>query len=112
MPPPLIALTAFEPFDGTGLNASLEGCRVFLDRFAAEIPVRFALLPVEYGRDTEVVRELLAGGELEILLHTGQSGRAAALHFERIARNRRYPRGRGPRNGEAAWEPIDSEGPV
>src|SRR5437867_87497 len=50
-----VLLTAFQPFDGTGLNSSLEGCRAFLDRKVAGVEVRFAVLPVVYGADTEHV---------------------------------------------------------
>src|SRR4051794_17233341 len=92
--PMRILLTAFEPFDGTGLNASLEGCRLFLARWAAEFDLRFAVLPVAYGRDVEALERALAEGRADVLLHTGQAaaprGYPAAIRVERIAVNVRY----------------------
>lgn len=83
-------LTAFEPFDGTGLNASLEGCRAFMSRWGDEFDLEFALLPVRYDADTEIVETLLLRRPVEVLLHTGQARRADAVQVERIAVNARY----------------------
>src|SRR5438105_3401244 len=85
-----LLLTAFEPFDGTGLNASQEGCRAFLERWGSEFDLRFALLPVEYGRDTQAVERALAEGPVDGALHTGQMGGSAAIRVERLAVNVRY----------------------
>lgn len=86
-------LTAFEPFDGTGLNASLEGCRLFLERWREEFDLRFAVLPVEYGPDVTAVEAALAAfppGGPEVILHTGQATGAAEVRVERLAVNVRY----------------------
>jgi pyroglutamyl-peptidase len=88
-----ILLTAFEPFDGTGLNSSLEGCRAYLDRWAAELDLRFALLPVEYGPDVIPVEQALAEEPADVILHTGQASGAAEIRVERIAVNARYADG-------------------
>lgn len=85
-----VLLTAFEPFDGTGLNASLEGCRHFLER-AAGWNLRFEVLPVRYGADTEAVEAVLREEPVDLLLHTGQAGGSAAFQVERLAVNVRYP---------------------
>jgi pyroglutamyl-peptidase len=107
---PRILLTAFEPFDGTGLNASLEGCRAFLQQHGSAYDLRFAVLPVEYGRDTEAVERALSEGPFDILLHTGQAGGSPHLRVERVAVNRRYPD--GPVNPRPAVRiPIRADGP-
>src|SRR5438105_4408346 len=95
-----VLLTAFEPFDGTGLNSSLEGCRVFLQRWGAELAVRFAVLPVEYGPDAAAVERALAAEPADILLHTGQHSGAGEVRVERVAVNVRYAA--APGEGEAA----------
>ena len=83
-------LTAFEPFDGTGLNSSHAGCRAFLERWGAEFDLRYALLPVEYGRDLEVLEQARAEGAVDLILHTGQASAAREVHVERVALNVRY----------------------
>ncbi len=101
-------LTAFEPFDDTGVNSSLEGCRWFLEQWGSEFDVRFAELPVAYGPDERAVEQALAeAGKVDVLLHTGQHGGAAALHVERLAVNVRYLEDvvSGPDLGQQLIEP-------
>ena len=105
-----VLLTAFEPFDETGLNASLEGCRRFLDRWGGEFDVRFVVLPVEYGPDTAAVEGALAEADVDVLLHTGQAGGAAAVRVERIAVNVRYAASRSP--NAMKQQVIAPEGPL
>jgi len=106
-----ILLTAFEPFDETGLNASLEGCRYFLERWADDFDLRFLVLPVEYGPDTEAVTAALAERPADVLLHTGQAAGSEEIRVERIAVNVRYAGERGP-EGRRPQCPIEPEGPV
>jgi pyroglutamyl-peptidase len=83
-------LTAFEPFDDSGLNSSLEGCRAFLQRWGQEFDVHFAVLPVRYGRDTEEVDRVLLEHPVDGVLHTGQATGRRHLSVERVAVNLRY----------------------
>lgn len=100
-------LTAFEPFDGTGLNASLESCRLFLEQWGKEYDLRFCVLPVEYGPDTLAVEQALAGGEIDAILHTGQAAGSSRVRVERIAVNVRYGESGGAldRSAQALIEP-------
>lgn len=104
-----VLLTAFEPFDGSGLNSSLEGCRRFLERWEREFALRFLVLPVEYGPDVELVEAALTEWPAEVVLHTGQACGAPALRLERFGRNRRYCN--GPGDPPDARMPILPEGP-
>ena len=83
-------LTAFEPFDGTGLNSSLAGCRAFIDRWGDQFDLRFVVLPVQYGPDAAAVERALAEEPVDVLLHTGQATGASVIRVERIAVNVRY----------------------
>jgi pyroglutamyl-peptidase len=103
-----VLLTAFEPFDGTGLNASLEGCRRFLERRGEAYDLRFAVLPVEYGRDTEAVERALSEGPADLLLHTGQAVGCREIRVERVAVNRRYSHAHLRTDDRC---PIDPDGP-
>src|SRR5687768_12179008 len=105
-----VLLTAFEPFDGTGLNSSLEGCRRFLERWEGEFELRFLALPVEYGPDVAVVEAALAEWPADVVLHTGQASGSPALRLERYGRNRRYRM--GPKDRPEARIPILAEGPA
>jgi len=104
-----VLLTAFEPFDGTGLNSSREACRAFLDSTSArEWDLRFVELLVEYGKDTEAVAAALADRPADLLLHTGQASNAAEVRVERLAVNLRYRDRRRQRGGH---RPILPDGP-
>jgi len=105
-----ILLTAFEPFDGTGLNASLEGCRYLLQHLAPTADLRFAVLPVDYGPDTEAVDRALAEAPADVLLHTGQAHGADRMRIERLAVNVRYAEGSDTPCGKPQCL-IDPEGP-
>jgi pyroglutamyl-peptidase len=83
-------LTAFEPFDGTGLNSSLAGCHAFLERWGSEFDLRFTVLPVQYGPDVEAVERALMETPADVILHTGQATGAGAIRVERLAVNVRY----------------------
>src|SRR5438067_1585814 len=106
-------LTAFDPFDGTGLNASLEGCRLFLEQWAADFDLRFALLPTAYGQDLAALERALAEGPADVLLHTGQAAGSAAIRVERIAVNVRYAGlEEGLPAGDQPQELIEAGGPA
>lgn len=83
-------LTAFEPFDGTGMNSSLAGCQTFLQQWGSEFDVRFAVLPVCYGQDVAAVDRALQDGPVDVILHTGQATGASMIRVERLAVNVRY----------------------
>lgn len=109
-----ILLTAFEPFDGTGLNASLAGCERYLQQAATEFDLRFAVLPVRYGPDVESVEAALAEGPADVILHVGQATGASLVRVERLAVNVRYrddPYVRGAAAWEAPQSLIDPLGP-
>jgi pyroglutamyl-peptidase len=106
-----LLLTAFEPFDGTGLNASLEGCRLFLERWGSEFDLRFAVLPVEYGRDTDVVEAALGERPADVVLHTGQASGAREVRVERLAVNVRYP-DHTPESRARPQQLIEADGPA
>jgi pyroglutamyl-peptidase len=105
-----VLLTAFEPFDETGLNSSLEGCREFLVAPGSEWEIRFAVLPVRYGDDTAAVLEAMRDFDPDVLLHTGQGSRATEVRVERLAVNIRFSENEGPFADPHL--PIDPEGPA
>lgn len=107
-----ILLTAFEPFDGTGLNSSLEACRALLRApggLSPEWDLRFLLLPVEYGADTAATDAELSARPCDLVLHTGQAAAAKEVRVERVAVNVRYP---DARLRLGAHVPILPEGPA
>ena len=107
-----ILLTAFEPFDDSGLNASLEGCRVVQKHLGSPFDLHFAVLPVEYGPDVAATERALAeAGPVDVLLHTGQHGSAATVHVERLAINVRYVGSELP-SVSSAQQLIDPDGPA
>lgn len=108
-------LTAFEPFDGTGLNSSLAGCQAFLERWDGEFDLRFAVLPVRYGPDVEAVERALAEAPADVILHTGQATGSGHIRVERLAVNVRFGTDHLDRSAPEWAQPqfeIDPAGPA
>lgn len=100
---PRVLVTAFEPFDGSGLNASLEAARAYLAGLPAEGAPDLRILPVRYADGIDLLRQALREVQPEILLHTGQS-RRSEVAAERIAVN--------VRTASDDWEAVrDGGGP-
>jgi pyroglutamyl-peptidase len=96
------------------LNASLEGCRLFLEQWRSAFDVHFLVLPVEYGPDTVVVDAAVSELQPAVILHTGQASGAAAVRVERLAVNVRYAAGdlgQGRPAPEHGQELIEVGGP-
>lgn len=82
----MLLLTAFEPFDGTGVNSSLEVLRECLRRHGESLPLASATLPVEYDVDFETAWRAVEDVQPQAILHLGQtSGKVVAV--ERIGIN-------------------------
>jgi pyroglutamyl-peptidase len=80
-----VLLTSFEPFDGSGLNSSLEAMGAYLAGAPGEVAA--AVLPVRYGADVRAVAAAVAEADPEVILHTGQGGGAGVIAVERLAVN-------------------------
>ena len=80
-----ILVTGFEPFNQSKVNPSME----ILSRLKA--PKRTTLikevLPVEFKRSSERIRELLQIHRPEVVLSLGQAGGRAEISIERVAIN-------------------------
>lgn len=82
-----VLVTAFEPFGGDPVNASLEALRR-LPRRAGRYALVTAVLPVSYARSLSVLDALLEQAQPDLVLCTGQAAGRARLCVERIAVNR------------------------
>lgn len=77
-----ILLTAFEPFDATGTNASLEVLRLL------DLPwLKTAVLPVSYRRAAEEITALIANEQPDFVVCLGQAGGETAVRLEKVALN-------------------------
>lgn len=91
----MLLLTAFEPFDGTGLNSSEQALREFLRLHPSEIggvAVASTILPVAFDEDVRALHhfcESLAGPPRAIL-HLGQTHEGVVAVEERAV-NLRLP---------------------
>lgn len=85
----MLLLTAFEPFDGTGINSSQEALRLFLQRHPNGInglPVAGVTLPVVYEADVMALRPLWERLQPRAILHLGQTS-GSLVAVERLAVN-------------------------
>jgi pyroglutamyl-peptidase len=79
-------VTAFEPFGGESMNASLEAVRRLPAR-AGKLDIATTVLPTSFARSLPALEEAIARVGPEIVLAVGQAGERAALCVERIAVN-------------------------
>ena len=79
-------VTAFEPFGGSRVNASLEAVRRLAPRIGA-LNVETAELPTSYARSHAALEAAIARTKPHIVLCVGQAGERAALCIERVAVN-------------------------
>jgi pyroglutamyl-peptidase len=108
----LILLTAFEPFGGSGVNASLEAARLV----AADPRVRLAVLPVARGAaEAAALRALCrlheAGTPARLMLALGEAGPEPVVRLEKVGVNWddfRIPDNAGNRHRD---EPVRPGGP-
>lgn len=85
----MLLLTAFEPFDGTGINSSQEALRLFLQRHPDSInglPVAGVTLPVIYEEDVTALRRACDELQPRAILHLGQTS-GSRVAVERVAVN-------------------------
>jgi pyroglutamyl-peptidase len=79
-------VTAFEPFGGETLNASLEAVRHLPARLGA-LEIETATLPTSFARAQAVLESEIARTRPDIVLCVGQASDRAALCVERVAVN-------------------------
>ena len=84
----MILLTAFEPFGGSGVNASLEAATLL----AADPRVRLSVLPVTRGEAQAAALRALcrlhdAGTPPRLLLSLGEAGPEPVVRLEKVAVN-------------------------
>ena len=79
-------VTAFEPFGGESLNASLEALRRLPARIGA-LEIETVTLPTSFARSLPVLDAAIARAQPRLVLATGQAGERAALCVERVAVN-------------------------
>lgn len=80
-----ILVTAFEPFNGRDINPS----QLILEQLEAPEGATLIkqLLPVEFQRTTDMLRQLLKEHQPDIVLSLGQAGNRPEISVERIAIN-------------------------
>lgn len=77
-----ILLTAFEPFDATGTNSSLEVLR------RLDLPwLQTAVLPVSYRRAAEEITTLIEANRPDLVVCLGQAGGESTVRLEKVALN-------------------------
>ncbi len=100
----MLLVTAFQPFDGSGLNSAQEALRAALPSLGSDVVV--AEPPVVWGQDIRMVWPLVDRHRPEAILLLGQGG-GAAVRLEALGRNQRWV-GRDP----ARLRPILPDAPA
>ena len=79
-------VTAFDPFGGETVNASLEAVRRLPSR-AGKLEISTTVLPTSFTRSLPALQEAIARVEPDLVLAVGQAGERAVLCVERVAVN-------------------------
>lgn len=82
-----VLLTAFEPFDGQVVNASLEAARRVEAAWDGPGALVVRVLPVSFRRARQELRAAVAELEPDVVVCTGEAGGRAAVGIERVAVN-------------------------
>ena len=86
-----LLVTAFEPFDSTGINSALKVLR------RLELPwLKTAVLPVSYRRAPEALSTLIDKERPDFVVSLGQAGGETTVRLEKVALN--YTRASVPDN--------------
>ena len=91
---PKLLVTGFGPFPGAPENpteALVQSLASMSPRHIGAGAVRAAVLPTDYRKSWSALRRLYARFEPDIVVHFGLSGRARAVHVERLACKRCNP---------------------
>ena len=83
---PRVLVTAFEPFGGDSINASLEAVRSLPARIDA-LEITTAVLPTSFSSSLAALERAIASAQPEIVLCVGQAADRASLCVERVAIN-------------------------
>ena len=84
-----VLVTAFEPFGGEDVNASLAAVAALPDRIGSAV-IRKATLPVVFGEATRLALEAAEAAGAELILCIGQAAGRAAVTPEAVAINLQY----------------------
>ena len=106
-----VLVTAFEPFGGERINASLEALRRLPPRLG-RLEIATAELPTSYSRSLPALEAAIAAAQPALVLCTGQAADRSALCVERVAVNvqdARIPDNDGTRPVDA---PVVEGGPA
>jgi pyroglutamyl-peptidase len=101
---PTVLVTGFDPFGQDAVNPSWMAAQALHGRQVIGHRIVGAQLPTEFGRSTQVLRDLLLHYRPDVVLCTGQAGGRAALSLERVAIN--VQDARIPDNSGA--QPVDT----
>jgi len=103
----MLLLTAFEPFDGSGINSSLEALQTWRAQ-NSHAPVSIAILPVRYNDDFAARQKAFAQCQPQAIVHFGQTS-GALIDVERLAVNLKHC---GPRLEANRMHAKDSAVPI
>ena len=104
-------VTAFEPFGGDGVNASLEAVRR-LPAKAGALEIVTAELPTSFARSLPALERAIERIRPDIVLCVGQAGERTALCVERVAVNVRDTESADNDGARTTDEPVITGGPA
>lgn len=107
-----LLLTAFEPFAGESMNASLEAARQMEKIDFPDTVVQLAELPVDRYRAVEMAIELIRSSKPDIVIMLGEAGGRYRVNPERVAINVDDFRIADNVGNQPKDEPIVEGGPV
>lgn len=103
-------LTAFEPFGGEAVNASLEAVSR-VPGSIGDLEIVTAVLPTSFARSLAVLEAAILRAEPDLVLCVGQARSRAALCVERVAINLQDARIADNDGAQPIDSPVISDGP-
>ena len=107
-----VLLTGFDPFGGATINPSWEAARALDGWSGPGFTVRARVLPCEFGRANDVLRDAVAEVRPDVVIAVGQAGGRSEISLERVAINMDDASIRDNAGAQPVDTPIVDDGPA
>lgn len=106
-----ILVTGFDPFEGASINPAFEAVRLLPDEIAGSTIIKKEI-PTVFGKDEEVLQDIIQQTTPDIVLCVGQAGGRSGIAVEKVAINLMEARIPDNAGNQPSDTPVHEDGPA